>query len=249
MNVSYAPSCDQINNLFQEVALSRGGILQNQYITENILIARAHSLEGLADEVTPGDRMDGGIAIRVSGPQISVHSFTMREVCDNGAIAATTHLNKRMLRVNDEEFNAGSKLMCLSELREMLIVCSSREAFSQNIRQMRKMSNTQIDTAINISSLLQDVLKDFGDELIESVLKEFFSQEDMSLYGVMNAITAVARETKDPQEKWDLEELGGGIGAKLLPIVDPDSNVARNTRPAEPQKEMLVATGDARNTI
>jgi len=249
MNISYAPSCDQINNLFQEVALSRNGILRRHYITDNILIARAHSLKGLTDDVTPGDRIDGGIAIRVSGPQISVHSFTMREVCKNGAIAATTHLNKRMLRVNDEEFNAGSKLMCLSELREMLIVCSSPEAFSQNIRQMRRLQNIQIDTAINMSSHLEEAMKDFGDAIIASVLKEFFGQEDMSLYGVMNAITAVARKTSDPQKKWDLEELGGGIGARLLPMVDPDSNVARKTLQAEPHEEMLVAAGDSPDAI
>lgn len=53
------------------------------------------------------------------------------------------------------------------------------------------------------------------------VLTEFFAEEDMTLYEIMNAITAAARETKDPQTQWDLEELGGGFGAKLLPRSDP----------------------------
>jgi len=38
----------------------------------------------------------------------------------------------------------------------------------------------------------------------------------------MNAVTSVARDTRDPELRWRLEELGGGIPAMLVP--DPDDS-------------------------
>jgi len=39
---------------------------------------------------------------------------------------------------------------------------------------------------------------------------------------VLNAITALARDTADPEQKWNLEELGGGIPAFLENDPTPD---------------------------
>jgi hypothetical protein len=36
----------------------------------------------------------------------------------------------------------------------------------------------------------------------------------------MNAVTAVARDTRDPGLRWHLEELGGGVPAAVTP--DPE---------------------------
>jgi hypothetical protein len=49
------------------------------------------------------------------------------------------------------------------------------------------------------------------------VLRRYFNDGDRTVYGLMNAVTAVARETPDPELKWRLEEFGGGV-----PSDDPD---------------------------
>jgi hypothetical protein len=36
------------------------------------------------------------------------------------------------------------------------------------------------------------------------------------MFGFMNAVTAVARDTRDPETRWRLEELGGAV-----PLVRP----------------------------
>ena len=45
----------------------------------------------------------------------------------------------------------------------------------------------------------------------------FISGSDRNRFGLMNAVTSVARDTRDPDARWRLEELGGGIGARLRP--------------------------------
>jgi hypothetical protein len=39
---------------------------------------------------------------------------------------------------------------------------------------------------------------------------------DRSAFGLLNAVTSVARETRDPETRWRLEELAGGMPAWLL---------------------------------
>jgi hypothetical protein len=62
-------------------------------------------------------------------------------------------------------------------------------------------------------------------ELLGMLLAEF-AHEDATLFGVMNAITAVARETRDPEMKWRLEQYGGGIPAlaRQTPRVQPPAH-------------------------
>jgi hypothetical protein len=39
----------------------------------------------------------------------------------------------------------------------------------------------------------------------------------------MNAVTSLARDSRDPDDRWRLEELGGGIGARLRPQKPADA--------------------------
>jgi hypothetical protein len=42
----------------------------------------------------------------------------------------------------------------------------------------------------------------------------------------MNAVTSVARDTQDPDLRWRLEELGGGLPVERCPTTDPDDVAA-----------------------
>ena len=46
----------------------------------------------------------------------------------------------------------------------------------------------------------------------------------------MNAVTSLVRDTRDPEVRWRLEELGGGIPALVAPTRKPDSSVAMAMR-------------------
>jgi hypothetical protein len=43
------------------------------------------------------------------------------------------------------------------------------------------------------------------------ILIRFLQAGDSSLFGLVNAVTSLARDTGDPQRRWRLEELGGAL--------------------------------------
>ena len=58
------------------------------------------------------------------------------------------------------------------------------------------------------------------------MMGEYTSEGDDSVFGLMNAVTSVAREEPDPEVRWDLEELGGGIPAMVPDVPKPSDTAA-----------------------
>jgi hypothetical protein len=54
-------------------------------------------------------------------------------------------------------------------------------------------------------------------DLVRQVLDRFFHDGDPTQFGLMNAVTSLARDTRDPDLEWDLEVLGGGIAVGAVP--------------------------------
>ena len=52
-------------------------------------------------------------------------------------------------------------------------------------------------------------------QLMGEIMGRFFGAGDRSRFGLMNAVTSLARDTADPELRWDLEELGGGVPALI----------------------------------
>jgi hypothetical protein len=57
-------------------------------------------------------------------------------------------------------------------------------------------------------------------------MERFFQEADRSRFALMNAVTSVARDTRDPEVRWRLEELGGGILAGRTPVLQLDDGAA-----------------------
>src|SRR5262249_37430897 len=53
--------------------------------------------------------------------------------------------------------------------------------------------------------------------LLAQIMDEYFREGDRSQFGLANAVTAVARETRDPELRWNLGGFGGGIAIASLP--------------------------------
>ncbi len=104
-------------------------------------------------------------------------------------------------------------------------------------------SATEREADVVLAMLPHFVRSRFGSSLAGAILarieRMFSGETDRSLYGLMNAVTAVAREEREPRTRWRLEELGGGIPALLLPprpVIDtltPASSppLSRKSRP------------------
>ncbi len=84
---------------------------------------------------------------------------------------------------------------------------------------MRSASEVQADFALTLMPFLSR-LPARGDaaRLLCDVMDRFINDADPSRFGLMNAVTSVARDTSDPEMRWRLEELGGAIPAGQHPI-------------------------------
>ncbi len=54
-------------------------------------------------------------------------------------------------------------------------------------------------------------LEALGAQVLSSILQEFLGGADRSRFAFMNVVTARARDTRDPEARWTLEEIGGAI--------------------------------------
>ena len=96
-------------------------------------------------------------------------------------------------------------------------VCAAPQALSTAVEQMRLASERQADLALQLFTVLTRLRGPVRRRLLRAILGRFEEGQDDSLFGFANALTSVARDESDPQARWRLEELGGGVMAAVVP--------------------------------
>jgi hypothetical protein len=204
-----------INTLFAKEITAAGGT-----VTETILVANKLFLRSTLPavrEVRAGDKLQAGVALRATDREVRVHPYVFRQVCGNGAIVAHA-LQSRHVHAEDfaNEEEAGAALC------EAVRVCCEDEAFTEASGDMASARDKVADVTLNILPVLSRLRPELGTQIFSMIVERFFDGEDASRYGLMNAVTSVARDTADPDVRWDLEELGGGIPVGRPPAPELD---------------------------
>jgi hypothetical protein len=223
MSTEFLPSTEQIAVAFGEEILALGGTVSDRYDQDGQLFMRA--LLPRHGEVRPGDGIQAGIALRALGPLLSVHPYTFRQICANGAIEAHVNESRYIARV---EFASATEFVdaALEEIRLTTRRCAAPEVFDRIRTDMRRASAAPAELMIQVLPLLERLPAHGREHLLAMLVQEFARENDETLYGVMNAITAVARETQDPAIRWQLEEYGGALPA-LAPKMPPAREAER----------------------
>jgi len=65
--------------------------------------------------------------------------------------------------------------------------------------------------AITQLASLSRLPEELRGRMLEEVMRRLFKGGDLTAFGLMNAVTSLARDTQDPDTRWRLEELGGGL--------------------------------------
>jgi hypothetical protein len=166
--------------------------------------------------------MKAGVALRSSGPAIQVHPYTFRLVCTNGAIMEHAFQSRSITRVEVESpiVSAGSyeSATVLAAVGEAVRECAKPEAFTDAIRDMRSAAETGLDNSVALWTFFERISSIVGRQAAMRLLEHFNAtpDPDRSAFGLLNAVTSVARETPDPETRWRLEALGGGMPAWLV---------------------------------
>jgi hypothetical protein len=105
-----------------------------------------------------------------------------------------------------------------SELREAIRSCVSGRGWSSSVENLRAM--TEVEAGVAMSMLMHLVhAPGLPHSVLVTVLQRFSSTADMSAFGLVNAVTSVARDSEDPQMRWELESVGGKLVAQAPALV------------------------------
>jgi hypothetical protein len=200
----------EIGEIFAEEIADAGGNVANAFDDGNRLFMRA--ILPAEVEIKSRDRVRGGVAIRATSEEIGVHPYVFRQVCQNGAIIAhaaeSHHLESADFTLQTEEGVAVA-------LREAVRTCCSVEALSTAASEMRSMARSELDIALTMMPMLSRLRAEFAPGLLTAIVDRFFEGRDKTPFGLLNAVTSVARDTSDPEVRWRLEVIGGDFPLEI----------------------------------
>jgi hypothetical protein len=215
---------------FSEEIADHGGSVNDAFNDGERLFVRSILPE--IQEVATNDRLQGGVALKAYGGEVWVHPYVFRLVCRNGAIMAQTVTSRRVTAHfdwNEEEV--------VVNVREAVRACCVPEVFTSSSQQIRSTREVEADHALQLLPLLTSMRGAISSQMLQEILKRFFDDGDQTQFGLMNAVTSTARDTADPQMRWDLEELGGGIA-----IVSPAPIPRMPSRSATRQSRVALVS-------
>jgi hypothetical protein len=208
----YLPAAPEILDAFEHEVRELGGTVRDVYAEGDLLFARAI----LPDEmdVRPGDRVHGGVAVRTHDTEILVHPYTYRVVCTNGAISASSSGSRVVQRV---ELAAPTAVIdgVLYDLRDAIHASGNPPALQHTVSAMRSAADREADMLFQLMTALPHMPPGVRASVVRTIVRRFEAEGDRSTLGLVNAVTSVARDTTDPELRWRLEEVGGGMLAWL----------------------------------
>ena len=226
----YLPAVPEIAAIFEEECTALGATSVDCVQDGAQFFGRA--VCGPAELICPGDEVRGGVAVRIDGPGVFLHPYSLRKVCVNGAIMPMVHGTTKIERIATEESVSAAVFAggVLNELREAIRSCANTGHVSNAADQMRAMTDIEAATAI---PLLMHMIyaRGLAPRIVATILKRHASTADASAFGLVNAVTSVARDTQDARLQWELECVGGELIANAASLVDaarPGSSVLAN---------------------
>ena len=212
MNTMYLPAAPEVREAFEQEVLALGGSVTGVVADGDLLFARA-VLPGAA-EVRPGDRVHAGVALRTHDTEILVHPYTYRVVCTNGAIVAYTKASRVVERV---ELSAPTPMIdaVLDAVRAAVRECAAPGALAATVGAMRAATRIEADVMLQLMMVLEHMPPGIRVGMFRRIVGRFEAEGDRSAFGLVNAVTSVARDTADAETRWRLEELGGGMLARM----------------------------------
>ncbi|MDD4509347.1 MAG: DUF932 domain-containing protein [Oscillospiraceae bacterium] len=176
----------------------------------------------LQDEVVPGDIVQAGIVIsnsEVGLGSVNIQPLIYRLVCSNGMVVndAATKRN-HVGRVNDAEENfqlysaktlAADDHAFLLKVQDTVRAAVDEAKFGRIVEMMRTATEARINTA-DVPGVVKLASREFGinDSETTGVLQHLIEGNDLTLYGLSNAVTRHSQDIESYDRATDLEVIG-----------------------------------------
>jgi hypothetical protein len=220
MSFGLGHSTTDILTEFTEAVAARGGTVTESFDDGERLFARSTLPD--VKPVKPGDGFRRGVAVRATDTDVWLHPYLFRLVCTNGAVVAQTLTSRHLSNVGDH-----SPEVVAEFVRDAVQVCCDGRVFEQTLDHVHTAAETEVNVALTLMPLFSRFPTGAHPHLLSQILQQLFPGDRHTRYDLMNAVTATARDTRDPQTKWDLEELGGqiAVGKNPTPGRRPSASV------------------------
>ncbi|MFP6900788.1 MAG: hypothetical protein VCA36_07570 [Opitutales bacterium] len=194
----------------------------------------------------PNDVLNGGVALKATSDSVELHPYVFRQVCSNGLImgwasqSSTLHFASdatldEMIKGEIPEVVSPDQFEC--KFREAIAECCRKEVFVEATQKFHASMHFPVQRGTIEMALYASLSPrkfEHAEELRSQIIHEFLGQGgEPTLFHLVNAVTAVAREQPDPQVKWDLECFGGEL-ARLRKPPSQAQRASAKSLPAEP---------------
>jgi hypothetical protein len=213
-----------ILNVFTEEVNRRDGRVTDTFQDERHLFIR--SLLPYIADARPKDQMQGGLALRATEDELWLCPYLFRQVCRNGAVMAEAIESLHVECLGVYSADEGTNM-----LREVIAKCSEKRVFQCSMRRICSSASMAIDWLNLIPYFKHFQAAGVATGFLSQILRRFELESDHTQFGLMNAVTSVARDTRNPRDRWRLEELGGSIGARVRPRQPTDGSGVRRIAP------------------
>ena len=179
----------------------------------------------LEAEVVPGDIVQAGLIIsnsEVGLGAVSIQPLVYRLVCSNGMVVNDAQTRRNHIgRVNEADENyllysdttleADDKAFAL-KIQDTVRAVVEETRFSKVVSLMKEAKQARMNTAA-IPDIVRLVSKDFHitDEESKGVLQRLIEDNDMTLYGLSNAVTRHSQDVESYDRATALEGIGYNI--------------------------------------
>ena len=179
----------------------------------------------LEAEVVPGDIVQSGIIIsnsEVGLGSVSIQPLVYRLVCSNGMVINDAQTRRNHVgRVNEASENyqlysektleADDKAFAM-KIQDTVRAVVDEVRFTRVVNMMREAKNARMNT-VDVPGIVKLVSKDFHitDDESSGVLQRLIEGNDLTLYGLSNAVTRHSQDVQDYDRATALEGIGYNI--------------------------------------
>ena len=179
----------------------------------------------LEAEVVPGDIVQAGIIISNSETglgAVCIQPLVYRLVCSNGMVIndAKTRRNhvgrvnsadENFLLYSDKTLEADDHAFLL-KIQDTVRAAVDEAKFSRVIDLMREATGAKLNT-VDVPGVVKLASREFGitDGESDGVLQHLIEGNDLTLYGLSNAVTRHSQDVADYDRATDLESIGFNI--------------------------------------
>jgi hypothetical protein len=214
MPAVFRPTLEEIEKAFGEAVAPYGGLPWDRCFDGQRLCVRA--VYPQIREIVAGDQLQRGVALRVADEAIGIYPYLFRQTSHDGAIL-TWAVARQAKRLRSRG-TSGQVAAVLDELRRLVVACSDEMILQNAVQHIRLAAEVEANVVGWLMPLLATLPQPQVGDVLDRITVRFEAQRNRSLFELINAVSAVARETPDPTTRWRLEELAGSLIARNLAV-------------------------------